>query len=85
MEYKTIDFDLPISMEVDVAVVGGGCAGVTAAIAAARNGAKTVVIEREGYLGGNLTAGLVQSLHGYRAHKGYMKKNPHLIIQHLLS
>ncbi len=45
--------------EVDVAVVGGGTAGVAAAIAAARNGAKTLVVERYGFLGGTATAGNV--------------------------
>ncbi|MEK6794886.1 MAG: FAD-dependent oxidoreductase [Spirochaetota bacterium] len=41
----------------DVVVAGGGTAGVVAAIAAARSGAKTMLIERSGYLGGMLTAG----------------------------
>lgn len=36
----------------DVVVVGGGPAGVAAAIASARNGADTVLIEKDGYLGG---------------------------------
>ncbi len=36
----------------DVVVVGGGNAGVTAAIAAARTGASVLLVERYGYLGG---------------------------------
>jgi len=36
----------------DVVVVGGGMAGIAAAIAAARNGAKTILIEKNGWLGG---------------------------------
>jgi hypothetical protein len=41
----------------DVVVAGGGTAGVMAAIAAARQGAKTVLIESKGYTGGIITEG----------------------------
>ena len=41
----------------DVLVVGGGTAGVTAALAAARAGADTILIERSGALGGMMTVG----------------------------
>ncbi len=50
---------LAVSGEYDVVVVGGGIAGVGAAIAAARNGCKTLLIERESSLGGLATVGLV--------------------------
>ena len=43
----------------DVAVVGGGPAGVASAIASARSGAKTILMERYGHLGGMATGGLV--------------------------
>ena len=56
MRYST---EVPVEDEVDVQVVGGGPAGLAAAIAAARNGARTRLVERYGFLGGNLTAGLV--------------------------
>jgi hypothetical protein len=43
--------------EFDVVVAGGGTAGVVAAIAAARNGAKTALIEGKGYAGGTVVEG----------------------------
>jgi len=43
----------------DVVVLGGGPAGITAAISAARNGATTLLVERYGFLGGMSTAALV--------------------------
>ena len=46
-------------IETDVLVAGGGPAGVCAAIAAARNGAKVLVVERGNCLGGMATRGLV--------------------------
>ncbi len=42
----------------DAAVIGAGPGGVTAALAAARQGAKVVLAERNGHLGGNLVMGL---------------------------
>ena len=50
----------------DVVVVGGGPAGFSAAIASARNGAQTVLIERFGYLGGTATASLMACINGFR-------------------
>ena len=41
----------------DVVVAGGGTAGIVAAISAARNGADVLVVEKNGYLGGLMTAG----------------------------
>jgi len=56
--------EIPVIKEVDVAVVGGGPAGIGAAIAAAKNGAHTVLIERYGFLGGMATAGLLPVITG---------------------
>jgi hypothetical protein len=41
----------------DVVIAGGGTAGVVAALAAARQGAKTALIESKGYTGGTVTEG----------------------------
>ena len=51
--------------ETDVLVVGGGPAGVTAAIAAARAGANTTIVERYGHFGGLWTGGLVLTVLGH--------------------
>lgn len=53
----------------DVIVIGGGPGGVPAAIAAAGNGAKVLLVERYGFLGGMATAGLVNPFMSYRAGK----------------
>jgi glycine/D-amino acid oxidase-like deaminating enzyme len=50
--------EIPVLLETDVVVVGGGTTGPFAAISAARQGRKVVLIERFGSLGGNLTLGL---------------------------
>ncbi len=51
--------------EMDVLVVGGGPAGIGAALGAAEAGAKVLLAERYGFLGGNATAGLVLTFASY--------------------
>ena len=51
--------EIPVFAESDVLVVGGGPAGCAAAVAAARSGARVLLLERYGYLGGLSTGGLV--------------------------
>src|SRR3989475_11610811 len=48
----------------DVVVVGGGAAGLAAAVAAAGQGARTALVERYGFLGGMATAGMVSTICG---------------------
>jgi len=58
--------EIPITREVDVLIVGGGPAGLVAAIASARNKATTLLIEQFGYLGGTVTASLMACINGFR-------------------
>jgi hypothetical protein len=58
-QYVKENLKTEIYAEAEVIVVGGGPGGHSAAIAAARNGAKTLLIERYGHLGGMATGGIV--------------------------
>lgn len=60
-EYTLKKNTLVLNEEYDVIVCGGGPAGCTAAISAAREGAKTLLLESTGMLGGMATNGLVNS------------------------
>ena len=60
--------------EYDVLVAGGGPSGFIAAVAAARNGARTALIEKNGFLGGLATSGLVSPISEFR-------KNGRLIVK----
>ena len=51
--------EIPIAYDVDVAVVGAGISGLFAAIAAGRLGAKTLLIDRFGAVGGNIGPGMI--------------------------
>ncbi|OGV74224.1 MAG: glucose-inhibited division protein A [Lentisphaerae bacterium RIFOXYB12_FULL_65_16] len=64
--------DIPVLREVDVVVCGGGPAGVAAALAAARAGAKTALVELHGCLGGIWTAGMLCWIIDYANKTGIM-------------
>lgn len=55
---------LDVRADYDVIVAGAGPAGICAAVAAARQGAKVALVERYGVVGGNLTAGYVGPILG---------------------
>ena len=67
--------DLPVSHETDVLVVGGGIAGVMAALAAGRVGARTLLVERFGSLGGTGTAAMMNLFYvPYAASRGLVRE-----------
>lgn len=68
MNIKESGQDLPIRMEVDVLVAGGGPSGIVAALAAAGEGLRVAVIESRSFLGGNLVTGL--PILGFLGQKG---------------
>jgi len=57
---------VPVWAEYDVVVVGSGPAGHSAAIAAGRAGARTLMIEQAGFIGGNAAMGIKSFWRGYR-------------------
>ena len=54
--------EVPVKKEYDVIVAGGGLGGIAAAIASSRAGAKTLLIERNSFVGGVATAGMCCSI-----------------------
>ena len=62
--------NVPVRYEADVAVVGGGIAGVSAACAAAKSGVKVVLVERFAVTGGMLTTGGVANFCGQMTGQG---------------
>lgn len=64
----------PIVNDSDVVVCGGGPAGIAAAISAARQGAKTTLIEMHGCLGGIWTSGLLSFIIDYEDKSGIMRE-----------
>ena len=61
------------NLEYDVVVIGGGLSGICAAIAAARHGAKTALVQARPVLGGNSSSEIRMHVAGASCHFG--KKN----------
>jgi hypothetical protein len=76
----------PVFADVDVAVLGGGPAGIAAACAAARAGARTLLVERYGFLGGMGTAAGVTNFCGLHANvSGRHEQVVHGVVDDLLA
>ena len=77
---------LEISAETEVLVLGGGPSGITAAVASARTGAKTLLLERYGFLGGMGTAAMVTNFCGLHANiNGSVQQIVHGIADDILN
>jgi hypothetical protein len=70
---RTVDVpsaSIPVLSESDVVVIGGGTAGLPAAVAAARSGARTVLVERHGYVAGGLNGTYLSGPDGFGDSEG---------------
>lgn len=77
--------DTPVHGEYDVVVLGGGPAGMAAAVAAAGRGCKTLLVERYGFLGGMGTAAGVTNFCGLHANvHGEIRQVVHGVADSLL-
>src|SRR6476660_200222 len=76
----------PVFGEYDVVVLGGGPAGIAAAVAAARTGRSTLLVERYGFLGGMGTAAGVTNFCGLHANvHGDIRQVVHGVANALLA
>ena len=75
-EFEVSSFSVPLRSRIDVCIIGGGPAGMSAAVGAARAGLKVLLIEKYGFCGGATVAGLSGTICGLHS----SGKNPHQIV-----
>lgn len=69
-----------VAAETDVLVVGGGPAGLAAALGASATGARVVLTERYGFLGGNATAALVTPLMSFHTQRPSLERRTNQLM-----
>lgn len=72
---------IPVRGHTQVLVVGGGPAGIGAAVAAARMGWRTTLLEKRGFLGGNITASYVETCNYFMHNTGFSPQGIALEIE----
>ena len=80
-QFLTETVTTPVNYNCDVLVCGGGTAGVTAALAAARNGAKTMLVEHGGYVGGTLVNGAGPLHSFFNLYHAYPEAGKHQVVR----
>lgn len=78
-KYISESLKTPVRDECDVLVVGGGAAGIMSALAAAKNGARTILVESNTMLGGDMLSGGIVWLGFFNVYKPYNVAKKQLI------
>ena len=80
-DYIQETLSTPVRYQCDVLVCGGGTAGFVAALAAARNGADTLLIEHNGFIGGTLVNGAGPLHSFFNLYNAYPEAGRHQVVQ----
>ena len=67
--------EIPVARNCDVAIAGGGPSGLAAAIASARTGADTLLVESQSFLGGVATSTMMAALVDAKRANGISEEN----------
>lgn len=79
--YITENLSTPVNYQCDVLVCGGGTAGFAAALTAARNGADTILIEHNGYVGGTMVNGAGPLHSFFNLYHAYPEAGKHQVVR----